>query len=155
MRNTDKKKKNKVLMSMRISAEDKELIEEKARKTGLTTSEYMRRCALGRKLPCYGDTGLLREYSMQFGKIGSNLNQIAKHLNGGGDFYSIYYEVKETIREVIDLKFKILPALEDVACGKNEGVKAERMVRANGDIEAYFSKEQILFRCSRVPDLSV
>ena len=40
MRNTDKKKENKVLMSMRISAEDKELIEEKARKTGLTTSEY-------------------------------------------------------------------------------------------------------------------
>jgi len=28
---------------------------------------------------------------------------------------------------------------------KNAGVKAERMVRANGDIEAYFSKEQILF----------
>ena len=41
MRNTDKKKENKVLMSMRISAQDKELIEEKARKTGLTTSEYM------------------------------------------------------------------------------------------------------------------
>ena len=43
MRNTDKKKENKVLMSMRISAEDKEQIEEKARKTGLSTSEYIRR----------------------------------------------------------------------------------------------------------------
>ena len=107
MRNTDKKKENKVLMSMRISAEDKELIEEKARKTGLTTSEYMRRCALGRKLPCYGDTSLLSEYSMQLGKIGSNLNQIAKHLNGGGDFYSVYYEVKEAIREVIDVGEKL------------------------------------------------
>ena len=129
MRNTDKKKENKVLMSMRISAEDKELIEEKARKTGLTTSEYMRRCALGRKLPCYGDTSLLSEYSMQLGKIGSNLNQIAKHLNGGGDFYSIYYEVKETIREVIDLKFKILPALKDVTCG----YKRRRISRKDGE----------------------
>ena len=91
MRNTDKKKENMVLMSFRISAEDKEQIEEKARKTGLSTSEYIRRCALGRKLPCYGDTSLLKEYSIQLGKIGSNLNQIAKHLNGGGDFYSIYY----------------------------------------------------------------
>ena len=117
MRNTDKKKENMVLMSMRISAEDKEEIEAKARKTGLSTSEYIRRCALGRKLPCYGDTSLLKEYSMQLGKIGSNLNQIAKHLNGGGDFYSIYYELKEAIRELLDLKFKILPALEDVACG--------------------------------------
>ena len=63
MRNshTDKKKDNKVLMSLRISAEDKEQIEEKERKNGLTTSEYIRRCALGRKLPCYGDTSLLKE----------------------------------------------------------------------------------------------
>lgn len=61
MRSTDNKKDNKVLMSLRISAEDKEQIEEKARKTGLTTSEYIRRCALGRKLPCYGDTSLLKE----------------------------------------------------------------------------------------------
>ena len=85
----DNKKDNKVLMSLRISAEDKEQIEEKARKTGLTTSEYIRRCALGRKLPCYGDTSLLKEYSMQLGKIGSNLNQIAKHLNSGGSYYSV------------------------------------------------------------------
>jgi hypothetical protein len=139
MRNTDKKKENKVLMSMRISAEDKELIEEKARKTGITTSEYMRQCALGRKIPCYGDTDLLKEYSMQLGKIGSNLNQIARHLNGGGDFYSVYYEVKEAIRELLDLKFKILPALEDAACGKNAEEKVKRMVKHNGDIEAYFS----------------
>lgn len=124
MGKTDKKKENMVLMSMRICVEDKELIEEKARKTGLTTSEYIRRCALGRKLPCYGDTSLLKEYSMQLGRIGSNLNQIAKHLNGGGDFYSIYYDVKEAIREVLDLKFQILPALEDVACGKKRRRKS-------------------------------
>ena len=92
MRNTDKKKENMVLMSMRISAEDKELIEEKARKTGLSTSEFIRRCALGRKLPCYGDTSLLKEYAMQLGKIGSNLNQIAKYLNSGGNYFSIYFE---------------------------------------------------------------
>lgn len=65
MKSTDKNKDNKVLMSLRISAEDKEQIEEKARKTGLTTSEYIRRCALGRKLPCYGDTSLLKEYSIE------------------------------------------------------------------------------------------
>lgn len=118
MRNTDNKKDNKVLMSLRISAEDKEQIEEKARKTGLTTSEYIRRCALGRKLPCYGDTSLLKEYSMQLGKIGSNLNQIAKHLNSGGSYFSVYSDVKEAVKELLDLKFKILPALEDVACGK-------------------------------------
>lgn len=126
MRNTDKKKENMVLMSMRISAEDKELIEEKARKTGLSTSEFIRRCALGRKLPCYGDTSLLKEYAMQLGKIGSNLNQIAKYLNGGGDYFSIYFELKEAIKELLDLKFMILPALEDVACGRKHRRKSKK-----------------------------
>ena len=118
MRSTDNKKDNKVLMSLRIYAEDKEQIEEKARKTGLTTSEYIRRCALGRKLPCYGDTSLLKEYSMQLGKIGSNLNQIAKYVNQGFPTDSLRGEIRETCRELVDLKFRILPALEDVACGK-------------------------------------
>ncbi len=126
MRNTDKKKENMVLMSMRISAEDKELIEEKARKTGLSTSEFIRRCALGRKLPCYGDTSLLKEYAMQLGKIGSNLNQIAKYLNIGGNYFSIYFELKEAMKELLDLKFKILPALEDVACGRKHRRKRKK-----------------------------
>lgn len=126
MRSTDNKKDNKVLMSLRIYAEDKEQIEEKARKTGLTTSEYIRRCALGRKLPCYGDTSLLKEYSMQLGKIGSNLNQIAKHLNSGVSYYSVYSDVKEAVKELLDLKFKILPALEDVACGRKHRHKIEK-----------------------------
>lgn len=47
-----------------------------------------------------------------------------KHLNGGGDFCSVYYEVKEAVRELLDLKFKILPALEDVACGKKRRRKS-------------------------------
>lgn len=126
MRNTDKKKENMVLMSMRISAEDKELIEEKARKTGLSTSEFIRRCALGRKLPCYSDTSLLKEYAMQLGKIGSNLNQIAKYLNSGGNYFSIYLELKEAMKELLDLKFKILPALEDVACGRKHRRKRKK-----------------------------
>ncbi|MBQ3514118.1 MAG: plasmid mobilization relaxosome protein MobC [Lachnospiraceae bacterium] len=126
MRSTDKKRDNKVLMSLRISIEEKEQIEEKARKTGLTTSEYIRRCALGRKLPCYGDTSLLKEYSMQLGKTGSNLNQIAKHLNSGGSYLSVYSDVKEAVNELLDLKFKILPALEDVVCGRKRRRKIEK-----------------------------
>ena len=37
---------------------------------------------------------------------------------------SVYYEVKEAVRELLDLKFKILPALEDVACGKKRRRKS-------------------------------
>lgn len=115
---TDKKKVPMTRMELRISAEEKAQIEQKARKAGITTSEFIRRSALGRRLPSYGDTTLLQEYSMQLGKIGSNLNQIAKYVNQGFFLYSFRGEIKETCRELVDLKFRILPALEDVACGK-------------------------------------
>ena len=144
MKSTDKKKDNKVLMSLRISAEDKEQIEEKARKTGLTTSEFIRRCALGRKLPCYGDTSLLKEYSMQLGKIGSNLNQIAKHLNSGGSYFSVYGDVKEAVKELLDLKFKILPRWRMLPVEESTDERLKRMVKYNGDYKAYFCEEQIL-----------
>ena len=115
---TDKKKVPMTRMELRISAEEKAQIEQKARKAGITTSEFIRRSALGRRLPSYGDTTLLQEYSMQLGKIGSNLNQIAKYVNQGFLLDSFRGEIKETCRELVDLKFRILPALEDVACGK-------------------------------------
>lgn len=125
MNKTDKRE-NMALISLRINAEDKALIEEKAGKTGLTTSEFIRRCALGRRLPCYGDTTLLKEYSVQLGRIGANLNQIAKHLNTGGIFWEVEDELYNCLRELIDLKFKILPALEDVACGKKRRRKSTK-----------------------------
>ena len=63
---------------------------------------------------------------MQLGKTGSNLNQIAKHLNSGGSYLSVYSDVKEAVNELLDLKFKILPALEDVVCGRKRRRKIEK-----------------------------
>lgn len=118
VKDSDKKKETMTRIEMRISKEDKAIIEQKARKTGLTTSEFVRRSALGRRLQCYGDTTLLQEYSMQLGKIGSNLNQIARCFNQGFISDSLRGEVREVCRELLNLKFRILPALEDIACGK-------------------------------------
>ena len=122
---TDKKKEAMTRMEMRISKEDKALIEQKAKKAGITTSEFIRRSALGRRLPNYGDTTILQELGAEslklvgeYGKIGSNLNQIAKYVNQGFPTDSLRGEIRETCRELVDLKFRILPALEDVACGK-------------------------------------
>lgn len=139
---TDKKKEAMTRMEMRISKEDKALIEQKARKAGITTSEFIRRSALGRRLPSYGDTTILQEYSMQLGKIGSNLNQIAKYVNQGFPPDSLRGEIRETCRELVDLKFRILPALEDVACGKKYQKKPGNTASGkesglNGDIKAY------------------
>lgn len=45
---TNKKKVPMTRMELRISAEEKAQIEQKARKTGITTSEFIRRSTLGR-----------------------------------------------------------------------------------------------------------
>ena len=132
---TDKKKVPMTRMELRISAEEKAQIEQKARKAGITTSEFIRRSALGRRLPSYGDTTLLQEYSMQLGKIGSNLNQIAKYVNQGFPLDSFRREIKETCRELVDLKFRILLALEDAACGKKykKSMAMQRVKKKVGD----------------------
>ena len=91
--------RNGVQFNMWLSEEEKARIQEKANKAGISMSEYIRRCALSRKIPQYGDVAVLREISAELGKIGSNLNQIAHHLNAGGSVYSLYYDLQEVIKD--------------------------------------------------------
>lgn len=110
--------RNGVQFNMWLSEEEKAKIQEKANKAGISMSEYIRRCALSRKIPQYGDVAVLREISAELGKIGSNLNQIAHHLNAGDSVYSVYYDLLEVIKDWNDMRFRILKQLEDVCCGK-------------------------------------
>ena len=73
---------------------------------------------LAGKIPQYGDVAVLREISAELGKIGSNLNQIAHHLNAGGSVYSVYYDLQEVIKDWNDMRFRMLKQVEDVCCGK-------------------------------------
>lgn len=50
---------------------------------------------------------------------------LAKYVNQGFSPDSLRGEIRETCRELVDLKFRILPALEDVACGKKYQKKPE------------------------------
>ena len=110
--------RNGVQFNMWLSQEEKAKIQEKANKAGISMSEYIRRCALSRKIPQYGDVAVLREISAELGKIGSNLNQIAHHLNAGGSVYSVYYDLQEVIKDWNDMRFRMLKQVEDVCCGK-------------------------------------
>ena len=105
--------RNGVQFNMWLSQEEKAKIQEKANKAGISMSEYIRRCALGRKIPQYGDVAVLREISAELGKIGSNLNQIAHHLNAGGSV-----DLQEVIKDWNDMRFRMLKQVEDVCCGK-------------------------------------
>ena len=102
-----------------VSPGDKERIRKKAENAGLTVTELIIRSVTGKKVQTMGDTDLMREYAAQLGKVGSNLNQIARRLNSGEDSYQLAEEAEEAIRDFVDLKFRVMTALEDMSGGKN------------------------------------
>lgn len=101
-----------------VTPEQKEQIKEKADAAGITVTELITRSVFGKKVQTMGDTDLMREYAAQLGKVGSNLNQIAKRLNGGEISYQLAGVAEEAIREFIDLKFRVMMALEEMCGGK-------------------------------------
>ena len=61
----------------------------------------------------------MNEYIATDGKIGSNLNQIAKHLNSDGAITKeIVDEVRNASLDLADLKYKVLKIVGD-AYGNN------------------------------------
>ena len=81
--NTDKKKEAMTRMEMRISKEDKALIEQKARKAGITTSEFIRRSALEGDFLVMEIPQFYKSIPCNLEKIGSNLNQDCKICQSG------------------------------------------------------------------------
>ena len=99
-------------MHFRATPEEKELIREKAEKAGLSMSDYLRRQALSKKVTVISPE-IFKEYKErcgQFGWYGNNINQIAKHLNGGGDHYTVIRWLENYQRDLDDLiiRFKML-----------------------------------------------
>lgn len=96
----------------RATPEEKELIRKKAEKAGLSMSDYLRRQALSKKVTVISPE-IFKEYKElcgRFGWYGNNINQIAKHLNGGGDQYTVIRWLENYQMDLEDLliRFKML-----------------------------------------------
>ena len=73
--------------------------------SGLTISEYIRRCLLNKKVIIRKvnkvDMPEIRDIKANLGKIGSNINQIAKYFNQGGYRSSqVLYELHNCMDEI-------------------------------------------------------
>ena len=106
-------------MHFRATPEEKEMIRKKAEKAGLSMSDYLRRQALSKKVTVISPEIFkeYRELCSQFGWYGNNINQIAKHLNGGGDQYTGIRWLENYQRDLDDLiiRFKMLMEKKIVA----------------------------------------
>ncbi len=105
MANRERKNELKIYLS------DKEqyILEQKVKISGMKSkSAFLRRLIL------YGfvydiDYSYLRDYNAALGKIGGNLNQIAKRMNATGNVYKAdVEEVKKLMKQVWDTQLAML-----------------------------------------------
>ena len=92
-----------------LSDDEQYILEQKVKASGMKSkSAFLRRQIL------YGfvydiDYSELREYNAALGKIGGNLNQIAKRMNATGNVYAAdVKEVKELMKKVWDTQKAML-----------------------------------------------
>ena len=73
---------------LRLTDTEYEIISENAKAAALPLAEYARRLVMGKqvkiKYEIVADLPELKKFIAEFGKIGSNLNQVARHFNSGG-----------------------------------------------------------------------
>ena len=102
-------RKRSAPLYIHISEEERVLLEEKMRLAGITTIS-----AFLRQMIRYGfvyevDYAPLREMNAQLGKIGGNVNQIAKRVNETSRIYAEdIQDLKEMMEQVWQLQISIL-----------------------------------------------
>jgi hypothetical protein len=118
MAGSDKRQRGKIIAS-RCLDEEFTAIAAKADKAGLAVAAFMRAAALGdaglraqRRPPV--DHKALRQYLGQVGRLGNNINQIARALNSREE--ASHPELQEVLRACLDILNRINAAL-----GKTHG----------------------------------
>ncbi len=108
------------VVKTRLTEEERQEFEEKCRTYSLSQSEYLRQAVFYGKVSTTikisaGSEEMLTAVSgltAQYGKIGSNLNQIARFLNGYGQPYrELATELRGCAADLAALKFEVLKVI--------------------------------------------
>jgi len=99
-------------VGVRFDQKTYDKIEATARAADLSVSEYIRRMVVKGKVVVHqevvAEVPMLKKLIGEFGKIGSNLNQIAHHYNGGGvRSREMYERTQRAISELYTMKYEI------------------------------------------------
>ncbi|MGO9986809.1 MAG: plasmid mobilization protein [Rhodomicrobium sp.] len=102
-----------VIVQIRFTPEERTLLDEAASRAGLTISSYARARLIGRSLPRSVarpsiDRELMARLIGQLGKIGSNLNQIARAANMN---IASMRDLDAALREAAEFRAAIRPFL--------------------------------------------
>ena len=114
--------KRKIVVKARLTEEEYADFTERAKFCGISQSEFIRQAIENAVIKPIITVSPINEkllsaigqLTAQLGKIGGNLNQIARYLNEHGVPYNtLYVDVQSAISNLADLKYEILQKVGD------------------------------------------
>ena len=114
--------KRKIVVKTRMTDEEYADFTERAKFCGMSQSEFIRRAIENAVIKPVITVSPVNEkllsavgqLTAHLGKIGGNLNQIARYLNEHGVPYNtLYVDVQSAISDLVDLKYKIMRKVGD------------------------------------------
>lgn len=113
----DMKREHRV--TIRLTDIEFSIIENAAEQAEMSISEYMRTQTMEgnvtARFEIVADVDEIKKLIGEFGKIGSNLNQIARYFNQGGIISSeMRNEIRKSLRDIYEMKYKVMKMAGDL-----------------------------------------
>lgn len=103
---------------IRMNDTEYELLQERASAVNMSIAEFIRNALDNQqvtiKYELVADVPEIKKLIGEFGKIGSNLNQIARYFNQGGIISAeMRREIKKCIRDIYEMKYEVMKMAGD------------------------------------------
>ena len=113
---TDMKREHRV--TIRLTDTEFSIIENAAEQAEMSISEYMRTQTMqgqvNARFEIVADVAEIQKLIGEFGKIGSNLNQIARYFNQGGIISTeMKNEIRKSLRDIYEMKYEVMKMAGD------------------------------------------
>lgn len=114
----DKELQHKHQIMLRLTDTEYEIVSESAKAAHLPLAEYVRKQIMKQKVTAkyeiVADLPELKKLVAEFGKIGSNLNQIARHFNSGGiHSQEMRRAIDQSVARIYEMKYEVLKMAGD------------------------------------------
>ena len=114
----EKELKHHHQIMLRLTDTEYEIISSNAQNATLPLAEYVRKQIMNKKVivkyELVADLPALKKLIAEFGKIGSNLNQIARHFNSGGiHSQEMRKAIHQGIADIYEMKYEVLKLAGD------------------------------------------
>ena len=103
---------------IRMNDTEYELLQERASAVNMSMAEFIRNALDNQQVTIkyehVADVPEIKKLLAEFGKIGSNLNQIAKYFNQGGILsQEMRGEINKRLRDLYEMKYKVMEMAGD------------------------------------------